>query len=304
MNKKIVIALNALVAIALLYWFFSSLDLRSLETQLKQTNALWLIPAIACYLAMNVTSALRLKHLLRLPLSISKTFFIHMQSLLLSDYTPGRTGYAYIVYSLGKKGGKMSVNARVFGIALASDFLVRALLIMASIALFAHGFLAAGVFLAIASAIALVMFWKRVALVEKLLTVIPIISDRLAEVYNEVFVHHVRAQEMLYSIYVSAVGAVLRAAAWWFVLYAIGFTAPFSEFVVLCALLTSLSFIPLSIAGLGVQEATGAFLFSTLLAIPASAAALLVVLIRLVEAGSDLLGLKEFAVLEFHRQGG
>ncbi len=296
MNKKLVIALNALVAIALLYWFFSSLDLQSLAAQFKQTNAFWLIPAIVCYLVMNWTSALRLKHLLRLPLSLTRVFFIHMQSLLLSDYTPGRTGYAYIIYSLGKKGKKMKmgVNARVFGIALASDFLVRALLISASIALFAQGFLAAGVFLAIASAMALFLFWKRVALVEKLLTFVPVVGKRLAEVYNEVFVHHVRKREMLYSIYISAVGAVLRAAAWWFILYAIGFTAPFSAFVVLCAFLTSLSFIPLSIAGLGVQEATGAFLFSALVGVPAAAAALLMVLIRVVEAGSDLLGLKEF----------
>lgn len=302
MNKKLVIALNALVAIALLYWFFSSLDLQSLAAQLKQTNAFWLIPAIACYIAMNWTSALRLKHLLRLPLSVTRVFFIHMQALLLSDYTPGRTGYAYIIYALGKKDGKkggkkpkMGVNARVFGIALASDFLVRALLIIASIALFAQGFLAAGVFLAIASALALFLFWKRVALVEKLLALVPVLGERLAGVYNEVFVHHVRKREMLYSIYISAVGAVLRAAAWWFILYAIGFTAPFSAFVVLCAVLTSLSFIPLSIAGLGVQEATGAFLFSALVGVPAAAAALLMVLIRLVEAGSDLLGLKEFA---------
>ncbi len=297
MKKKLAIVLNAVVAVLLFYLFITRFEFASLTAQAKQVNLFWLAPAIACYLAMNFTSALRLKKILRLPLSVTRVFFIHMQALLFSDVTPGRSGYAYLVYSL-RKHQKTSVNARVLGIVLASDFLVRAFLIIASIALFAKGFLAAGVFLAVLSAFALLLFWKRVALVEKIFALIPFAGKKLSEAYDEVFVHHMHSSVMLYSLYVSAVGAVLRGAAWWFVLYAIGFSAPLSAFVVLCALLTSISFIPLSIAGLGVQEATGAFLFSVLLAVPASAAALLMVLIRVVEAGTDLLGLKEFIRLE------
>ena len=294
MKKKLITVLNAVAAIVLLFLFFSQIGLESLTSQATQINLFWLAPAIACYLAMNFTSALRLKKILNLPLSATRVFFIHMQALLLSDFTPGRSGYAYLVYSL-RNLQKTTINARVLGIVLASDFLIRALLVIASIALFAKGFLAAGVFLTVFSTIALLLFWKRVTLVEKILTLVPLAGKRLSEAYNEVFVHHVRTSVMLYSLYVSAVGAVLRGAAWWFVLYAIGFNASFSAFIVLCALLTSISFIPLSIAGLGVQEATGAFLFSSLLGIPATAAALLMILIRVVEVGSDLLGLKEFA---------
>jgi uncharacterized membrane protein YbhN (UPF0104 family) len=246
---------------------------------------------------MNYISAIRLKRFLKAKARVAEIFFIHMQSLLLSDVTPGRTGYAYLVVGL-RKHGAAAPNARILGLLLASDFLARGVLIVASVALFARSFLWAGVFVAALSFAALLLFWFRARFIEKLLVKIPVVGGRLAAFYETVFVRHLELSELALSLAASFVGSVVRGAAWLFLLFALGCYAPQATlvaFTVLCALLTALSFVPLSIAGIGVQEATGAVLFASLLGIPAAAAAALMVLVRGLEFGSDLVfGSKNF----------
>ncbi len=301
-RNNLFVALNVVLALAVVWFFLTQFDYAAIGKTLAKANPWWILPAAACYWAMNWISAIRLKRFLKAKAATLEIFFIHMQALLLSDATPGRAGYAYLVVGL-RKHGAAPANARVLGVLLASDFFMRALLIIASIALFARSFLWAGVFLAVASAIALLLFWKRVRLVEKALAKIPRFGGRLAAFYETVFVKHLELSELCLSLAASFVGSVLRGAAWLFLFYALGFSgaaaaasgATLAAFVVLCALLTSLSFVPLSIAGIGLQEATGAVLFASLLGIAPAAAAALMVLVRGLEFGSDLLfGSREF----------
>ncbi|MFH0973388.1 MAG: lysylphosphatidylglycerol synthase domain-containing protein [Candidatus Micrarchaeota archaeon] len=299
-RNNLFVALNVVLALAVIWFFLTQFDYAAIGSVLSKANPLWIVPAALCYWAMNWISAIRLKRFLKAKARTLEIFFIHMQALLLSDATPGRAGYAYLVVGL-RKHGAAPANARVLGVLLASDFFMRALLIIASIALFARSFLWAGVFLAVASAIALLLFWKRVRLVEKALAKIPRFGTRLAAFYETVFVKHLELSELCLSLAASFVGSVLRGAAWLFLFYALGYGgvavpgATLAAFVVLCALLTSLSFVPLSIAGIGLQEATGAVLFASLLGIAPAAAAALMVLVRGLEFGSDLLfGSREF----------
>ncbi len=291
-KNNLFVALNVVLALIVAWFFLTQFDYRAIAGALSQAQLAWIIPAAACYFAMNWISAVRLKRFLNAKAKTLEIFFIHMQALLFSDVTPGRAGYAYLVVGL-RKHGAAAPNARVLGLILASDFFVRALLIIASIALFAKSFLWAGVFLAIASGAALLLFWKRARFVEKLLAKIPVVGGRLAAFYETVFVKHLELSELGLALLASFVGSVLRGAAWLFLLWALGFGAlpgaSLTAFVVLCAFLTSLSFVPLSIAGIGVQEATGAVLFSSLAGIPLAAAAALMVLVRALEFGSDLL---------------
>ncbi len=299
-KNKLFVALNVVLALIVAWFFLTQFDYRAIAATLAATNLIWILPAALCYWAMNWISAIRLKRFLKAKARVAEIFFIHMQALLLSDVTPGRAGYAYLVVGL-RKHGAAAPNARVLGLLLASDFFVRALLIIASIALFARSFLWAGVFLAAASAVALALFWKRARFIEKLLAKTPVVGARLSAFYETVFVKHLELSELALSLAASFVGSVLRGAAWLFLLVALGCYTPsatLATFTVLCALLTALSFIPLSIAGIGVQEATGAVLFASLLGIPVAAAAALMVLVRGIEFGSDLVfGSKEFLKL-------
>ncbi len=298
-KNNLFIALNACLALIVAWFFLTQFDYRTIAATLAQAQLIWIIPAALCYWAMNWISAIRLHRFLKAKAKTLEIFFIHMQALLLSDVTPGRAGYAYLVVGL-RKHGAAPANARVLGLLLASDFFVRGLLIVASVALFARSFLWAGVFVACLSVTALALFWFRVRFIEKLLTKIPVVGGRLSAFYETVFVKHLELSELALSVAAAFVGSVLRGAAWLFLLVALGYYSPAATlvaFVVLCALLTALSFVPLSIAGIGVQEATGAVLFASLLGIPLAVAAALMVLVRALEFGSDLVfGSKNFFV--------
>ncbi|MEM0475416.1 MAG: lysylphosphatidylglycerol synthase domain-containing protein, partial [Candidatus Norongarragalinales archaeon] len=236
-------ALNFALAVIVVWFFLTQFDYAQIAATLAKTSLWWIIPAALCYWAMNWISAIRLQRFLKAKARTLEIFFIHMKALLLSDVTPGRAGYAYLLVGL-RKHGATSANARILGLLLATDFFVRALLIIASIALFARSFLTAGVFLAVLSAAALFLFWMRVRFIERVLARIPGVGARLAGFYKTVFVKRLEVRELWLALAASFVGSVLRGAAWLFLLIALGYcppTATLEAFVVLCALLTSLS---------------------------------------------------------------
>ncbi|MFH0922690.1 MAG: lysylphosphatidylglycerol synthase transmembrane domain-containing protein [Candidatus Micrarchaeota archaeon] len=290
MDKKILVAINALVAVALLWVLLSSVNLSVLAETLAKVNPAWLLAAAVFYVLMNAMSAFRIKHLLgelAKEIPFSKVFLSHMSAMLLSDVTPGRVGYSYLVLRLRKYGLRGGNSTKVLGVVLASDFFVRALLVIASVYLFSQ-FLLTGVILAVFSLCFLALFFKRIAWFEKLLAKIPSVGARLAGAYAMIFEHTVSKTGLLASVGISFIGSILRGFAWLFIAISMGATGNPIDFAVLCALLTSVSFIPVSIAGLGVQESIGAWLFSLVVGWSFGQATAFMLLVRVVEAGSDL----------------
>jgi len=291
LNKKLLVAANAIVALALLWLLLSSVNLSVLAETLAKINLVWLLAAAALYVLMNVLSAVRIKMLLGKfaeKIALSKLFFSHMAAMLFSDVTPGRIGYSYLVLRLRKEGLRGGRITKVTGVVLASDFFVRALFVIASVYLFSQQFLLTGVILAVFSLGFLALFFKRIAWFEKLLAKIPSVGRKSAEAYAMVFEHAVSKRDLLTAGGISIAGSLLRGLAWFFIMLAMGGTGNPVDFAVLCALLTSVSFIPISIAGLGVQEGVGAWLFSLVLGIGLAQATAFMLLVRVVEAGSDL----------------
>jgi len=300
-NKRFALALNAALAVVLVYLFFSSLDFASIASVLAGARLEWILPAITLYYALQLTTAFRLKWLsasVGAPASLSRVFWAHLAGMLFSDYTPGRSGYAFFVVKAREWGLKAQQGARVFGVSLAADFFTRGVFAAVSVYLlfesieslaFASAFLLAGSVFALWSLAA-----KRAAL-SNLLPRVPWFGGKLSFFYEDVFSKRIPARLVYLNVGVSFVGAFLRGLEWMCLAAALGHPLALNELVLFAAfnsVLTALSFVPFSVAGLGLQEGAGALFFSTALGLDLAFAAALMVLVRLVEAACNLAGLK------------
>ncbi|MFH0834901.1 MAG: lysylphosphatidylglycerol synthase domain-containing protein [Candidatus Micrarchaeota archaeon] len=298
------VALNIVVAAALALFFVNSFDFSSAFTGV---DWLWVLPAIALYLALNLVNAWRLRWLAGKfsgkSVSFGRAFWLHMGGMALSDYTPGRSGYVLVALKAQDLGLQQKrVGGRVLGISLASDFLVRGFLAVAAAlllvsALHSQAVLYAGVFLFLLSVAVLFACWRRSALVGGLLRLLPS-GGRLASAYETVFEKGVEKRVLAKSVLLSFAGAAVRGAEWMLIAKALGISeigaGALFLFTAFNAVITALSFVPLSVAGIGLQEGFGALLFAAALRAPLPSAAALMILVRVLESGTDLIGLRLF----------
>ncbi|VVB68097.1 Lysylphosphatidylglycerol synthase TM region [Candidatus Norongarragalina meridionalis] len=298
------VALNIVVAVALAVFFVNSFDFSS---AFNGVDWLWIPVAIAFYLLLNVVSAWRLRWLAEKfsgkHVSFSRAFWLHMGGMALSDYTPGRAGYVLVALKAQDLGLQQKrVGGRVLGISLASDFLVRGFLAVAAALLLvselhSQEVLYAGAFLFLLSVAVLWACWRRSVFVTKILRLLPS-GGRLSSAYETVFEKGVAKRVLAKSVLMSAAGAVVRGAEWMLLAKALGIAeisvGSLFLFTAFNAVITALSFVPLSVAGIGLQEGFGAILFAAALKTPMASAAALMILVRVLESGTDLIGLRLF----------
>lgn len=304
LSKRAVFIANAALAVILLYLFSSSLDLDSALSLLSAVKLEWVALALAFFYALQFTTALRLQKLSNSLAGSNAGFFevfwAHLAARLFSDYTPGRSGYAFFVVKARGWGLEAKQGVRVFGVSLASDFFTRGVFAALSVYyLFesAESLAFAAFFLLAGSAFALWSLCARRAAVSKWLPRLPVFGKRFSAFYDGVFSRRVPLRLVYYNVGVSFAGAFLRGCEWACLAIALGYPFALSDLMVFTAfnsVLTGLSFVPLSVAGLGLQEGAGALFFSAALGVDLAFAAALMLLVRLVEAAGNLPGLKGF----------
>jgi len=301
-GKSLFVIANAIVLIGLAWLLFSQVDANAISAALSGAKFELIFIGLLCYAGVIAVTAARYKALsdkLGFRISLWQFTKAHLSSLILSDVTPGRVGYAYFAVILGKAGVRSSQSARILGVGLAFDFLFRALS-LAFLALVAAP-LVFGQNVAIAFAIsaatmlAVVALSIRNSLASKLLKLVPVFGEKLSQAYDAVHSKGLGAGTLLLSLLLSGVGTLLRGLGWLFVFNAllpIGFGLDtVILFSAVMAVVTGLTFIPLSIAGLGVQESVGTAVFSGLLASSAPACAAAMLLCRAMELIVDCSGL-------------
>lgn len=300
MNRKLLIAANVLVALALAYWFLQGIGLEAVGGILSHARVEFVVVGAVFYAAMNVLNSFRIAWALRTEWT-PDLFFKHMTAMLISDFTPGRAGYSSLVLKLRASGFDSGMVIKALGIVFASDFIGRA--ILASVAvLFFVGKIGAGIFVFIGIVMFLLgagLFYLvafRSARIGRWLPRIPMVGPRLAVAYEHALDSKASLRFLLANVALSLLGAVLRGAGWMMVFMALGlggFEALVATTLV-SALVTALSFVPLSLAGLGLQEGAGAYLFSLASGIVLAQAAAVMLLARVMEFGVDAaLGWKE-----------
>ena len=287
MEKKLFVISNIFLAVVFLAAIFYSTDFSALALALKKANLVFVIAAVFFYLLTHFASAIRYKALLP-SFSIYSYFSSHLKGMLASDATPGRIGYSYFVFDMRKKGLKGGEGARMLGLSMASDFLVRGLLALAGVWLFSSAFGQIGVIVILASLAAFGLVLYELPFISKAISKIPFYGERLENAYNTAFSQKTSRRQLAFSIFASFVGAVARGMEWVLIFYALGQPVMLAQMIVASALVTALSFVPLSVSGIGLQEGGGVFLLSSLLGFPASQALAGMLLIRFVDVFTDL----------------
>jgi hypothetical protein len=249
------------------------------------------------YLLLNLSLAFRLKKVLESMdcfLDFKKVFSAHLGGMILSDLTPGRSGYLTTPLFL-ERVSDCELNKGMAGILVpqAIEFLVKifgallALLLLASAAGFGRVLAISAIAIAIVlslSALIILGSWSRFANRMPL----PSFIGRRLESYTK---HSVKTREAIGIVLsLTLVGWFLTAFQWYFIGAALSLRLTFLHYLLLQPLITLLMFIPLTPAGLGIMEG-GAIGVMFLLGVNPPTAFIYSILVRLSTLLADLPGL-------------
>jgi uncharacterized protein (TIRG00374 family) len=229
-----------------------------------------------------------------------------MSGMLLSDFTPGRSGYLYVPFALNKKGVPLPT-----GIAAVTSTYLYDLLFKISLAIVAvYYFYASITGIPVGYILYLIIILLLLIVAGYFLIMYP------GEVLQNFCKKNTYLKYLLelgeqsrsiqrifpYIISVSCIGWILRGLEWLFVAMAIGGMAiNLVDALLLNPLLTILSLIPITPAGLGIQEA-GIIGILALLGVSLITATAFAFLTRFLEIITDLIGLKSFFSLDTKRE--
>ncbi len=287
MKKNLFLLLNFVIAALFLGLIIHSVDFNLLQSTLLRANIPLVLLAILFYFIAHLLAGLRFKLLLP-EFKFMQLFSSHMKAMLASYATPARIGYSLFVFEMRKKGLKSGSAAKALGISLASDFIARGLLSLVAVFILSQAFAGLGIGFLAFSFIFLGLFFYKLDFFSSLLQKIPYYGLRLKEAYESVFKQNISVRQLLLALVISLVGSVARGLQWFFVLNSLGLHAGLAELTVFSALLTALSFIPLSLAGFGLQEGGGILLFTMFLGFTVPQATGAVILIRFTDLITDL----------------
>ncbi|MFW9965090.1 MAG: YbhN family protein [Candidatus Sifarchaeia archaeon] len=237
----------------------------------------WLLIAIGIHLVATGATALRIAYLLERLDIYWPIFKANLGGMILADTTPGRAGYFATPLIVGRecpdvRKGRV-LNVMFFGQIF--DFLLRGVLlglailtvfyaIGATANLYLYGFLSLALVIALTVGFAILAFNKIPKPLMKVVTRIRFI-DRLYTQYSKY------AESAGYSpkkagvaFFITIVGWLLTATRWMVVGHALGLMIPLEWYLFIFPALTAVSFIPVSLAGLGIVEGGFALVFFVL----------------------------------------
>ena len=299
--KIIQIVLAAVIVLLLL----GSVDYFQASSILLKLDWFFLLLAGLCYLVNNIIMAIRLKKILTYlgsKIRFRIAFLSHMSGMLLSDVTPGRSGYLYVGFALTKKGVPLPR-----GLAAIMSTYIYDLLFKISLALVAVYYLYAtitGVPIGYIVYLIVILLLLIIAGYYLIMYPGPVLQTFCEKNKYLQYILDLGEQSRTiqkispYIISISFIGWVLRGLEWYFIAMAIGsVTISVVDALLLNPLLTILSLIPVTPAGLGIQEA-GIVGILVLMGISLTSATAFAFLTRFIEIIIDLIGLKGFFSLD------
>lgn len=244
--------------------------------------------------------------------TLKRTIYAHVAGLLLSDFTPARSGYVSTAAFM-KQSSDIPASqtlAAVFSVQSVS-FAFKAAVIFLAIPYFLlkisltmslmYAIAVAGTISLLATALLAILVWsgRGVGWLDRLLArtyAIPFIGRAtrlMTSLLKEIHVKGKLAKGR--ELAVVAVFAIASSIAFAIALYPIGLAleisnVPIYEWIILGPLVAALGFVPITPAGLGVQEATYVIILS-LLGVPLSTAVAFSLIARFLYVLPDLAGL-------------
>ena len=288
--KKVFLAVNLVFALLLMAFFVNLLDLSPLVKTLEKADLGIALAAALLYACVQLVNFLRIARIIG---DYSPSVLLaHFAGVAASDYTPGRSGYSLAFYAMKKIGVPFSKSLKATGVIFATDFASRALAALALVAVFSPSFLPIALAMVLASCILFASFFRKSKRASWAFSRLPFIGKKASLFYDSVLKNRVSPMEIAISFLLSVLGALFRGAAWALVFYAIGVKIDlpwlFFSLTLFSSVLTAISIIPVSLAGIGVQEATGAVVLSAFLGLSVSTAGVGLILARAMELSTDL----------------
>jgi uncharacterized protein (TIRG00374 family) len=310
-NKKyniIQIVIGIVIVIAIVY----TLDFREVAGLLVHLNFLFLALAVLAYLLNNVIITYRLYIIFKKvdkKIRLGQVFWAHMCGMIVSDVTPARSGYMYSLVPLKKRGIKPEAALSTIAYCYVFDLILKVVFGMVAMFMILRLIGIPGDILKVLSvgligvtlliAVALAFFNMR-------------IPDRIGRILEKrrigSFILNVQTESskvksfvpMILSI--SILGWVLRGFEWFMIAKALGIELSIVNSLLLNPLLTALSMVPFTSAGLGIQEFGIAETLS-LLGVQISAGVAFALTVRIMNTSVDSLGLKGFFISEITGTG-
>lgn len=295
------------LSIILLILYFSGIQ-NVLEI-FSQINPVFIIPAIAAYLLNNILMSFRIKKILTdidKKIRLKFVFFSHMAGMLASDFTPARSGYLFVAYALKKHGISTKSGLATITSAYIYDLFFKIIVASIGIVYIYSNIFDGGVFqtLLIAAALmagililyitimypsaGIIRFSKNIKILQKLID--------LGGESKKVQKHY------RYIILITIMGWIMKGFEWFFIALALNIVQiSFMDALILNPFLTLFSFVPLTPAGWGIQEAGIVGLFA-LMGISSVYAVSFSLMTRFVEVFVDLLGIKSFFTKDLRKE--
>ena len=298
------------IGIAILLWLLQLADSGRVLNIILSLNPTYLVPASCFFIIASTMVALALYVTLKrsgLSPSPHRVVMASFAGQLLSNVTPARSGYFLTPFILNKMDGTPieSGTAAVVGTG-AVNFFVKAVLSLLALAYFIRilplspeiiNALLAGISLLIVGGIGLTaLVWGKslLRLVERLkeLPILGRIMSRVVKALNHLQEEGEKVRGslpqlallILLSVVANAIALYLISAALWYSLPTL------LDFILIVPLVSSLMYVPVTIAGLGVQE-VGYVVLLTLMGVPLEEAIAFALIARLLFTGTDLIGL-------------
>lgn len=315
--KHYIFILQAILGFILIIAILLFISTQQLFSVLSSIDVGFFLLALICYFLNNILMIARLKRLLAhqgQKLRLKFVFWAHMAGMILSDFTPLRSGYLYTAQALRKKGVPLGT-----GTATITSTYVYDLLFKISVALLGIAYLYASLLSAqVTFSLILTTLLVAALLAAFFLILYPPLSFRafiarwdLGQKLLGIGDEGRKIQQFFPMILtVSLLGWLLRGLQWLCIGYSLhlSFNSLLDAFF-LSPLLTLFSLVPLTPAGIGLQETAIIAVFSVI-GIQVSLAASFAFLVRGSEILVDSIGIREFftrsrekADLNAHYQG-
>jgi len=311
------VLLGAGVGIAIVLWLLQFTGVKEVLDIILGLNLVYVILASFLF----ITASIMVSAALFVPLkrsgqgsSFRNVIMASFGGLLIGDITPARSGYFLTPFILNKI-DNTSVESSMTGVVTVGvvNFFAKAVISSIALAYFVKHFplnpalanaLILGVFLLIAGGLGLSIFiWgKHLDRSFGRLAKVPLIGRamRRLELLNKIRIEGQRAKRSIpYITILIILSMVTNAIALYSISTALQHSISLLDLVFIVSIVSALTYVPITIAGLGVQE-TGYVVFLTLLGMPLVKATAFALIARFLFTGTDIIGLQPLLRMRFN----
>ncbi|MFY9799638.1 MAG: flippase-like domain-containing protein, partial [Methanoregula sp.] len=302
-RSYLITIIQGIVAIAILLLLVNTVDYNLTLSLLTNLDIRFILLAGICYFLNNLLMAYRIKKILFAlgeNIRFRLVFFSHMAGMLLSDFTPGRSGYLYVALALNKRDVPLDKGMSTITSTYLYDLTFKMI-----VAILGAFFIYSYIFAERLSYAAIITFLLILGVITGYF-IIMYPGERIRkflqkrEFLKKILLFgeqsHSIQKYAAFILSITLAGWILRGLQWYLIVLSMHqiFLKPLDA-LLLNPLLTLFSLMPLTPAGWGIQEA-GIVLVFTAMGISTTIATSFALLTRFVEVGIDLIGMKELFV--------